>query len=275
MADHAATTEDLAFTIHNASGTSTVLLLHALFSSPLEWEHVLPGLTSTYRIITPHLPQHSLSLAHQPFSFGLCTKLLARLVKNHAPSGTAHIAGVDLGGFVGLELVRSHPELVESVVITGCYPYTPWQSYLASWPSLMSWGLYLTIQSGLYRAAAATSGIPPHRPLVAELLKNNTYDLSKRAYEAMRLWQAKETRDVAMKDKRILVCASGMGDDVDATRNFGEVLRELGSNEGRKTRVVVVKDLIHGWNLQRGSLFAATLAAWIENERLPERLEVQ
>lgn len=137
----------------------------------------------------------------------------------------------------------------------------------------MSWGLYLTIQSGLYRAAAATSGLPPHRPLVAELLKNNTYDLSKRAYDAMRTWQAEETRDVAMKDKRVLVCASGMGDDVDATRGFAEVLKGLAEGEGKETRAVVVRDAIHGWNLQFSKLFAETLVAWIEKNPLPERLE--
>jgi pimeloyl-ACP methyl ester carboxylesterase len=274
MAEHAASTDDLAFTISNPSGKTTILLLHALFSSPLEYAFATPAIPSDYCVIIPYLPQHSASLPHhQHFSLTSTTKLLARLITAHSSTGTVHVAGVDLGGFVALELLRSHPQLIESVFITGCYPYTKWQAYLASWPSLMSWGLYLTIQSGLYRAAAATSGIPRHDDLVAELLKNNTYDLSARAYKEMRTWQAEETRDVAMKDKRILVCASGMGDDVDATKEFAEMLKGLGQAEGKETKAVEIRDAIHGWNLQLGKLFAETLVAWIEKRPLPERLE--
>lgn len=274
MAYHSATKEDLAYTIHNPSGATTVLLLHALFSSPLEYEHIPARLPSTYRILVPHLPQHSLSKFHQPFSLELTTALLARLITTHSPQQPVHLAGVDLGGFIALSLVRKQPDLISSVLITGCYPYTPWQRTLASYPSLMSWGLYLTIQSGLYRAAAATANVPKHQPLIHELLSNNTYDLAARGYEAMRTWDAEETRDAALKDKRILVCASASGDDVDATRTFAETLSGLGQGEGKETRAAVLRDGIHGWNLQLPALFAETLEAWIEKKPLPERLEL-
>ncbi|KAH8171919.1 alpha/beta hydrolase family protein [Sarocladium implicatum] len=273
MADHPATVEDLAYTIHNPSGTTTVVLLHALFSSTLEYEHVPSHLPPTYRILIPHLPQHSSSIDHRPFSFDLATTLLARLITTLSPQEPVHLSGVDLGGFIALSLVRRHPVLVSSVLITGCYPYTAWQRTLASYPSLMSWGLYLTIQSGLYRAAAATANVPRHRPLIQELLTNNTYDLAARGYEAMRTWDAEETRDAALKDKRILVCASGTGDDVDATKAFAETLAGLGNGDGKETRAVILRDGIHGWNLQLPRLFAETLDAWIQKKALPERLE--
>lgn len=263
----------LSFQSHNASGNTTIVLLHACYSSPAEFEHVIPHIPASYHVLVPALPGHSQSAKVKPFSLKLAADCLAGLIKSDAKNGKAHLVGVSLGGFVALDTIRRHPELVESVFTTGASPFTPWQVFMAQYPSLMSWGLYLVIQSGIYRAVAATTKLYPHKPLVAEMLRNNTYELSRDAYRDMRLWQAQEVKYVAEKDTRVLVCAGGVGDDRKATKEFADTLRELGSGDGRETKSAVVRDAIHGWNLQFPRLFARGVIAWIEREPLPEEFE--
>lgn len=96
----------------------SVVFLHILFSSHLDWAHIWPKL-SEYHLLIPDLPQHSRSRHIKPFSFALAADLVADMIRTHAHDGKAHIVGMSTGGFVAMELIRRHPDVVDSTLISG------------------------------------------------------------------------------------------------------------------------------------------------------------
>ena len=109
----------------------TLLLLHGLYSSHLEFAH-LPIPSTSYHILTPDIPGHSQS-SHLPVSLENTTTLLVDLIKSHAHSSRAHIVGVSYGAYLALHLAATHPDLVDSVFATGCT--LPTSAFLGS----LSW----------------------------------------------------------------------------------------------------------------------------------------
>lgn len=97
---------------------TTILLLHGLLSSHLEWTYVTPGLSS-YHLLIPDLPAHSSSPDIIPFTIPHAASLVAALLKSHAKSTPCHVVGLSLGGFIAIALANAHPELVQSLPITG------------------------------------------------------------------------------------------------------------------------------------------------------------
>lgn len=261
--------DELFFQSHNDASQTTLVMLHGLFSCHLEWEHVAP-LLPEYHLIIPDLPHHSKSKGIQPFSFDLAADKVAALIKQHAHEGKAHVIGLSLGGFVTQHLIRRHPDVVLSAFTTGAAPLGPWQVWVAARPSIVHWGFWLAIKSGIYKLAAYQTNLKPHEKLVEEIMGNNTIEVTTAAYADVARWQEEALKEVGEKDKRILFAAGGHGDNIEATKKAVEIFREFGRVDGKKTRAVVVDGAIHGWNLQFPELFAEGIKAWVEEKPLPE-----
>ncbi|KAL4731544.1 hypothetical protein ACLX1H_000515 [Fusarium chlamydosporum] len=265
MSENITSQTELFFRSYNDSSSTTVVLIHGLFSCNLEWEHVVPFL-GDYHLIIPDLPQHSKSKTVGPWSLGLGADSVAHLIRTYAHNGKAHIVGLSLGGFTTMEIIRRHAELVESAFITGAAPFMPWQVWLAERPSLVHYGL-----NGLYSFGAWRSGLKDHTQLQNEIACNNVWELVKDVYEDLATWGDEAVKDVAAKDKRILAIAGDQGDNVEGTKEMVEVFRSQGHDEGRSSTSCVVKGAIHGWNLQFPELFAEGIKAWVKCKPLPEK----
>ncbi|KAH6885957.1 Alpha/Beta hydrolase protein [Thelonectria olida] len=270
--DKTASGQELFFESHNPSASTTIVLLHGLFSCHLEWEHVVPYLAD-YHLIIPDHPHHSRSKLIRPFSLPLAADKVAALIEQHANGGKAYVVGLSLGGFVTMELIRRHPQLVEAAFVTGSAPFSDWQVWASQRPSMLHWGLWFVMSSGLYRAAEWHTALKPHNQLKSEMAANNQWDLVHDAYGELSRWQEEAVKDLGAKDKRILVVAGGHGDNLGCTKKLAEGLRQEGGKDGKETRGVFVNDAIHGWNLQFPELFADGIKAWIKREPLPERFE--
>lgn len=109
---------DLFHVSLNPLAPVSVVFLHILFSSHLDWAHIWPKL-SEYHLLIPDLPQHSRSRHVKPFSFALAADLVAHMIRTHAHDGKAHIVGMSTGGFIAMELIRRHPDVVDSTLISG------------------------------------------------------------------------------------------------------------------------------------------------------------
>jgi pimeloyl-ACP methyl ester carboxylesterase len=97
---------------------TTILLLHGLLSSHLEWTYVTPGLSS-HHLFVPDLPAHASSPDITPFTIPHAASLIASLLKSHAKSTPCHVLALSLGGFIAIALANAHPELVQSLFVTG------------------------------------------------------------------------------------------------------------------------------------------------------------
>jgi pimeloyl-ACP methyl ester carboxylesterase len=260
---------ELFFRSYNESSSTTVVLIHGLFSCNLEWEHIVPFL-GDYHLIIPDLPQHSQSKEIGPWSLELGADSVAHLIQTYAHNGQAHVVGLSLGGFTTMEIVRRNPDLVKSAFVTGAAPFTPSQVWLAERPSLLHYGLGFVLNSGIYTLSVWWAGLKSHTQLKNQIASNNDWTLVKDAYDELAHWGKEAVNDVAAKDKRIVAIAGDQGDNIDGTKEMAGVFRSQGHDDGKKSTACVVKGAIHGWNLQFPELFADGIKAWVEGKPLPE-----
>jgi pimeloyl-ACP methyl ester carboxylesterase len=268
---------ELFFISHNPSASETIVLLHGAFSSHLEWEHVASHLKD-FHLLIPDLPQHSGSRNIGPFNLNLAAEKVANLVRAHAHGGKAHVVGLSLGGFVTQEIIRRYPDTVLYAFITGCTPFNPTQQWFAARAGIISWGLWAAQKTGLEDFAAWKAGLLPYKELKKQIALNNSNGVARSVYPELGRYSWDDVEEAAKKGKRILVCAGEQMDDVPATKRLADIYKKgerlsHGGTEGGDSQGFVVKNAIHGWDLQLPELFARAIIAWIRLEPIPSGFE--
>lgn len=269
-----ASSESLFFTSLNPLAPITIVLLHVGMSSHLEWSHTWPKL-SEYHLLIPDLPQHSRSRHVKPFSFGLAADHIAQIIKENAHDGRAHMVGLSTGGFIAMEVIKRHPDVVASAFLSGATPLKDMWKSINSQPKLAFLGLSVLLHSPKGLLYKATGWAPEfqNEELLKEIKRNNTARLYETIARETGNWSRSDMVEVGKMDKRIALVAAGKQDNVEGMRDMGQLLESLGSNAGRDSRAFVVPDAIHAWNLQFPLLFARGVRAWIEKAPLPEAFE--
>lgn len=267
--------EGLFFTSLNSLAPVTIVMLHVLLSSHLEWQHCWPKL-SEYHLLIPDLPQHSRSRHVKPFSFVLAADLVAQIIREHAHDGRAHLVGLSTGGFVAMEIIKRHPDIVLSAFLSGATPVNDVWKSINSQPKIVHIGLSVLLYSPRSWLFKATGWAPEYQneDLVKEIKRNNTSQLFGAGTRDTGNWRRDDMVEVGKKDKRIALVAGGKQDNVEGMREMGQLLESLGSNDGRESRAFVVRDAIHAWNLQDPVLFAKGIRAWVEKAPLPPAFEL-
>lgn len=106
---------------------------------------------------------------------------------------------------------------------------------------------------------------------------NKTVDLTRNGFGELIKWNWDHVKDVGTKNRRILICAGDVQDDVPGAKEAAKLIRETaeqrGDTEGSRTRGFAVKGGVHGWNLQLPELFAQGIRAWVREEDLPSEFE--
>lgn len=243
--------QELWFTSANPYAPETIVMIHVLFSSHLEWMHMVPKLHE-YHLLVPDLPHHSRSRHIKPFSFALAADLIADMIRKHAHSGRAHLVGVSTGGYIALELVRRHPELVRSVFASGSSPLNAvWRS-MTSHPKVLyvaMWGMF-RIPSNVMLKASGWSPELQGDALIKEIRRNATSHLNSVGIKATSDFRQDAVVEIGKQGIRIAVVAAGKNDDVKGMREMGQTLRALNMGEGMDCCAFVVQDAVHSWNLQ-------------------------
>ncbi|KAK4128222.1 alpha/beta-hydrolase, partial [Parathielavia appendiculata] len=163
----------------NSTQPTTLVLLHGILSSHLEFTHVIP-LLSAHHLLLVDLPGHSNSFSpstpRKPESYSIASMAdaVAAVIRAHANGGKAHVVGVSMGGFVGLELARRYPELCASAWVTGAAPFegfTAWLAARPAWIERFMWAMEV-LPDGVYNWLAAWQGMRPHGELRLEMRRN-------------------------------------------------------------------------------------------------------
>ncbi|KAK6085003.1 hypothetical protein SCUP234_03186 [Seiridium cupressi] len=268
--------KELWFETLNPYAPVTVVMLHLLFSSHLEWAHVWPKLTE-YHLLIPDLPHHSRSRRIKPFSFALCVDLVAEMVRKHAHGGRAHIVGISTGGFISQELARRHPDIVLSLFASGCSPLRDFWLKTAQRPRLIQYGLLAMLHSpnSFFLKVSGWSPELQNDTLLKEVKRNTTSGLSERGSLDTAAFQQEAVDEIATKGIRIALIAAGKQDDVEGTKTTVQAYRgDTNFGEGLQSRAYVVQTAIHAWNLQKPELFAKGIQAWIEGWPMPPEYEL-
>jgi len=236
-----------------------IVFLHGGGLSSKQWQPQLEALSDHFYCVAPDLPEQGQSASLKPF---MLTDAAARVVEliRSLPSQKAHVVGLSLGGAVALEVVRTAPEVVDHLILSGT------AAGLSKW---MGW---LTITSaGMYRW------------FKAETLLNMTY----KQFNIPEQYRAGLREDLLKSF------------DVDFTRHFTEALMQVqlpaqanalvvvGEHEtvvakssARKlaatihgARGVIAPNVGHVWNLEAAEMFNRMVRAFVTDVPLPSELK--
>lgn len=73
-----------------------------------------------------------------------------------------------------------------------------------------------------------------------------------------------------IEQTRVMLVAGGKTDDVESTKTMGQIIKK----KCPASRAFVVRQAVHGWDLQYPELFAQGVRAWVEGEdTLPKDFE--
>lgn len=252
----------------SVSSNKPIVFLHGLETCHIEFSRTTPFLSKDYELILVDLPGHSGSKDILPLTLENAANALFRLISAKVAGGRAHIVGMSLGGFVGLEFARRYPELVLSLFCTGCAPYSGFRQWVMSHPRLLG-GVGIVL-GGLVtdKMFWLPIGVEPLPSLREEFRKNQSMALLTAGYTAA---HAVGLEDLAKIDGvRIAIVAGGKRDSVKDTMEAGRVLR----SKNLECKAFVVRDAVHLWDLQLPELFAQGVRAWVDGREMPEEFEV-
>ncbi|KAK0719398.1 Alpha/Beta hydrolase protein [Lasiosphaeris hirsuta] len=257
----------------NPTQPTTILLLHGLLSSHLEWAHVTPLLAS-YHLLIPDLPGHSASSTLPARTIPAMATTMAAFIATHAHDGVAHVVGLSMGGFVALDLARRFPQRCRSAFATGAAPFAGAFAWMAARPRVVFalMGALERVPDAVYWWVAGRSGMRRFEALRREMAGNRRWEVVSAVYASI-LSDVGWDEVAAIDAVRVLDVAAGRQDDVEAARRVGRVWRETGARERLGSRAVVVRGAVHAWDLQLPELFAEGIRAWVEGRDLPERFE--
>jgi pimeloyl-ACP methyl ester carboxylesterase len=111
---------------YEVAGTGdTVVLLHGLGSSTLDWESQIARLSTQYRVVSIDLRGHGRSSRPPgPYRMADFAADIAAILA-HLGVDSAHICGISLGGMVAFQLAADSPERVRTLAIINSGPAFP------------------------------------------------------------------------------------------------------------------------------------------------------
>lgn len=270
--------QSMFFLEMNPFAPVSVVLLHVLFSCHLEWKHVWPKLPE-YHLLIPDLPCHSNSrhiCQRQDFSISLCADLVAQLIREHAHDGRAHIVGLSTGGYVAMDLIRRHPDVVRGAMISGAWSLKGKQLFMTQHPRLLYAGLWSILRSpgSAFFKVSGYSGEYQNTELLNEIKRNGSSRLAKSGCGDTAGFRDDSLVEVGKQDIRICMVAGGKQDDPNGVRDAAKLLKEQSrGGAGTQTLAYNVRDAIHAWNLQFPLVFAKGIQCWIERQNMPKEYE--
>jgi pimeloyl-ACP methyl ester carboxylesterase len=103
----------------------SIVFLHGVGCTGQMWQDHFAAL-GDYHCIAPDLPGHGRSRAVEWTSLEDTAALVAGVIYD-LPTRSAHVVGLSLGGAVAFELLATHADLLDHVVIDGCAAVgSPW-----------------------------------------------------------------------------------------------------------------------------------------------------
>ncbi|WP_407445458.1 alpha/beta fold hydrolase [Rhodococcus sp. (in: high G+C Gram-positive bacteria)] len=140
---------------HGTRTGETIVLLHGNNAGGWMWGPQIERPPDRH-VLTPDLPALGERYGRRWPGMRGAADDIAEIIREHAIGGTAHVAGLSLGGFVAVHLVHRHPRVVRSCMVTGVAltGLTPLERFLIP-PQIPLWR-----RRWYWRAQAAAFGIP-------------------------------------------------------------------------------------------------------------------
>ena len=238
-----------------------LVFLHGGGLSGRMWLPQIEALLEEYYCLAPDLPEQGKSAAITPFTLRGAVEQVAELIRTRT-QGKACIVGLSLGGAVALSLLRTHPELVEKMVVSGTSTRL---GPVLGGISKASAVLYRWLSPEmLVKSSLKQFGIP------AEFEDLFREDLKLGATEQFTIHFTDALMNLELPEKasRPLLVAVGEKETFVARRAARQLAESITG-----AQAVQVPGVGHVWNLQKPHLFTKMLRAWFTGSKLPSDLQ--
>jgi pimeloyl-ACP methyl ester carboxylesterase len=109
---------NLHFKETGSDNNETIVFLHGGGLAGWIWDEQVKYFQD-YHCIVPDLPEHGKSAEVKPFTIDGSAGMVVDLINNHAYNGKAHVVGLSLGAQIIVQIMATHPEVVDNALITG------------------------------------------------------------------------------------------------------------------------------------------------------------
>ena len=240
-----------------------VVLLHGVGTSGWMWRRQATALAADLRVLVPDLPGHGQSNTHPWVSIADTARLVAEVIAARAPDGRAHVVGLSLGGYVGVHLTATTPQVVTGATVSGVnvlpFPHPGRLRLMGELIApVMKWG-------PMVRANARALNVP------AEDVDGYVTAARSTSRQAFRLVnrEALEFRLPAEAGEcpcPVLAVAGENEHDL-TKRSLTAIAAAFPAGEAR-----LVPGVGHGWNGERPELFTAMIRSRVTGAPLPGEL---
>jgi pimeloyl-ACP methyl ester carboxylesterase len=251
----------------NGPSKPPIIFLHGLESNHTEFSRVTPFLSADYDLILVDLPGHSSSKHILPLTLENAANAVSHLISTKVDGRKAHIVGLSLGGYVGLDLARRYPEQVLSLFCTGCAPDSGLRRAIMSQARLLAGVGLIGSRFSNEKMFWAPIGVDPVPGLREVFRGNQSMALLTAGYETIHEFRLEDVGRI--EGVRIAIVAGAKRDSVKDTMEAGRVM--VRKNEA--CRAFVVRDAVHLWDVQFPELFAQGVRAWVNAEEMPKEFE--
>lgn len=240
----------------------TIVFLHAIGTSGWMWERQVAALAE-YHCIVPDLPGHGQSAAVPWTSLNDTVRLVAEIIRRRATGGRAHIVGLSLGSYVGLQLLSTAGEVVDRAVLSGLN-VLPLPGF--GLMSVMGYAMVPFLKTNMFIRANARALQVPEESLAD--YGRSVRQLSRRAYlrasgDAGRFRLPANAASITAPT----LFVAGTREHPLIHGSITQAVAALPNAEGR-----LAPDVGHGWNGEKPELFSQMIRAWISQAPLPSEL---
>lgn len=217
----------------------------------------LPG----YRCFLPDLPGIGRSAGTPWICLSDTSDKLADLISTKCPGGRAHIVGLSLGAITALHVAANHPDLVESLIVSGA-PYGKIPFLLRILSSVM---LKLYNRPWGVRIIARLFGIPDDESMDAFIntaRQTDPVSLRRITKEIFKTAIPQNLDQVAVPTLAVV----GENDTVPAKRAVRYLQDVMPNATGYS-----VPRVGHQWNAENRELFSAMIRLWVDSKAVPEQ----
>jgi len=255
-----------------------IVLIHGGAGGVWTWNETVKHL-SAYRCIMPELPEHGGSQTNGKFSIHATAERIANGIKRELPAGSAHIAGLSVGGQIALEVMALAPEVVRTAVISGAL-VIPVPGYRL--------GIYsATMMKLIYKVAIrpwknndawirlnmkTSAGMPDS---FFGQFKRNFQSLTLSGWtNAMSEYYRYRVPDGLESARAPVLLVAGVHEKVEVIPTNRILHRILPNNRsvllGKAEKWTAAQE--HNWSVTLPEICAGTIQAWITQSPLPEEL---
>lgn len=245
----------------DGKAAQTIVFLHGGNVANWTWDPQVRAF-GDYEVLTPHLPGFGARAQEDWAGLDSAADDVAAVIADEVSNGGAHLVGLSLGGVVALRVLARHPELVESLLISG----VPAAGVSASMRTMSRMQLRLFGSEWYWRFQAGAYGmVADEKELFTE---HGTHLRADNMRAIMDEVDPGGVPDKLGNYKGPVLVLAGSKEPKLVAKSFPALARALPQAQFR-----TAVGMHHQWNIEDPILFNATVRAWVEKHTAHPRLQ--